>query len=190
MGDIMISFEEVTIPEELHLYMYNFNYGYLTKDKRIIFEEEPLCNDYWYDNYILQDADDLIETQTGNCFDQTEFARTWFEKNNYKVFTFHEQIRNRLDYSHSFLAYYDQKTNTYNWFETTWKKYQGIKKYKNLDALLRHQYYLYLETLHKNGIIEGPNIIVANFQKPKKHSTVEEYINNINKGKKLDLRRN
>lgn len=186
----MVTYQDVKMPEELYFYMRNFKYGYLTKEHKVIAENKPNCNDYWYKNYILQSTSDLIRTQTGNCFDQTEFARSWFEENNYEVMTFHEQIKNHINLSHSFVIFKDKRfNNRYSWFEIAWKRHAGIKSNNNLYDLLRYNYKLYLEELSKNGITSQEDILLFKFNTPKKHSTIYEYLNNISKGKKLSLKK-
>ena len=182
----MIKYEEITIPEELYFYMVNFKYGYLTKSGKIISEKNAICNEFWYNNYILQDTDDLIKTQTGNCFDQTEFARTWLKNNNYIVKTFHERVNDYPSLSHSFLIYKDFRyDNTYSWFETTWKDYEGIHSENTIEKLLERNYKEYERELQYRGVCTKKNISLIEFSAPKNHSTVKDYMDNLKKGKIL-----
>lgn len=186
----MIKYKDITMPEELYFYMKNFNYGYLTKENKIIYEKNPTCNNYWYDKYILQDTNDLINTKTGNCFDQTEFARTWFENNNYKVKSFHDQIDNHPTFSHSFIIFKDIRCeNIYSWFETTWNKYRGIHSFSNSYDAIKYNYDIYAKEIENNKL-NIDNISIIEFTTPKKHSTIKEYNENIKAGKILTLNRN
>ena len=188
MGDIMIEYKDINLPEELYFYMRTIKYGYLTKDRIIIPEKKAICNSYWYNNYILQDTNDLIITKTGNCFDQTEFARTWFINHNYEVKTYHIQGNKGIKKSHSFIVYKDKfNKNSWNWFEMAWKSHEGIHSYSSLKRLLKHHSQLYKEELNTDNI---RTITIWEFPPPNRHSTINNYINNLNKGKKLILKEN
>ena len=62
----------------------NFSYGYLDKNGNIHRVEDEDFDDVWYDSYVLENYDDVLRTNIGNCFDMTEFEREWFTKHNYK----------------------------------------------------------------------------------------------------------
>ena len=81
-----LEYEEIKTPEELLGWMSQINYGYQGKTKLHYWDEEDF-NEVWFDEYILEEPNDLIKTKVGNCWDQTEFEREWFIKNNYKTKT-------------------------------------------------------------------------------------------------------
>ena len=171
--------------------MKTIRYGYLTKDKKIIVEKTPIYNIFWYNNYILQDSNELNITKTGNCFDQTEFARNWFINNNYEVKAFNIQANDLINTSHSFVAYKDKiSKDKWNWFEIAWKNQRGIHSYNSLKELLINNYKLYMEELKNKEIKTLEKITLYSFPIPKKHSTINKYITNLKKGKKLVLKEN
>ena len=187
----MIKYENIKVPEELYFYMMlGIKYGYLTKNRDIIVNDRIMFNnDFIYNNYMLQDNDDLLKYKIGICYDQVEFARCWFVNNNYDVITYYGQMGNNVKNSHSFIAYKDKEIgNTWNWFETTWGNQMGIHRYKDLDELFRASVSLYMNEVSRDRSFLKNDLFLYSFDAPKRHSSLKEYITNVNRGKKLSLR--
>ena len=173
----------IRTPEELLNFMsYNINYGYLGKNGRVYHYDDSDFNDDWFDEYILENSDDLAKNLYGNCWDQVEFERDWFIKNGYEVKTIYEMVN--LDYdndypSHSFLIYKDN--DEWCWFENADFNNRGIHRYNSYDELLSDQYKKYLEFLKTFNIKDDEieKIIVTDFDKPKEHISASEYLNHV-----------
>lgn len=74
-------FDRIDSPYELLNFMSkNINYGYLGKSVRVYHYDDIDFNDNWFDDYILESKEDILNTLYGNCWDQVELERYWFEK--------------------------------------------------------------------------------------------------------------
>ena len=179
----MNTYNNVSTPNELFEFMQkNVTYGYLSKDSKLHHFYDQDFNDDWYNKYILQSAEEVINNKVGNCWDQVELERQWFEENGYIVKTFYEMIK--LDYeniypTHSFLVFKDKENDNWYWFENADFNNRGIHKFDNIDSLLKYQIDKYMELLRTFNIkdIELEHFIITKFEKPKKNSSAEEYIN-------------
>lgn len=177
-----LEYEDIKTPEELLGWMSQINYGYQGKTKLHYWDEEDF-NEVWFDEYILEEPNDLIKTKVGNCWDQTEFEREWFIKNNYKIKTIYEMVN--LPYenpypTHSFLIYQD-KDGSWNWFENSDYDNRGIHKKKTLSELMDYQLARYITFLHTFNIKDEElnNIVIKEYEKPKLHCSAEEYIDHV-----------
>ena len=176
--------DEIRTPEELLNFMSNkINYGYLGKNGRVYHYDDIDFNSDWYEQYILESTDDLLNNLFGNCWDQVEFERDWFLKKGYEIKTIYEMVK--LDYdneypTHSFLVYKD-KNDYWYWFENADFDNRGIHKFNSFDELLNYQYKKYVEFLKTFNITdeELEKIIVTEFDKPKEHISAEEYLNHV-----------
>ena len=179
-------YEDITTPEELLEWMKYINYGYLGKTK-LHHTDEPDFDEVWYEEYILQEPQKLIETKLGNCWDQTELERWWFENHNYEIKTFYEMINlpYENDYpTHSFLVYKD-KDNSWNWFENSDFENRGIHKFSDLTSLVDYQISKYKELLNTKNIKEDElkSLILKEFDKPHSNISAKEYIDHVLSGK-------
>ena len=146
----------------------------MSKDSKIHHFYDQDFNDDWYNKYILQSAEEVINNKVGNCWDQVELERQWFEENGYIVKTFYEMIK--LDYeniypTHSFLVFKDKENDNWYWFENADFNNRGIHKFDNIDSLLKYQIDKYMELLRTFNIkdIELEHFIITKFEKPKKN---------------------
>ena len=90
-------FNNIKTPYELLDFMSkNINYGYLGKSGRVYHFDDKDFNEKWYEEYILESDKDILKTLYGNCWDQVELERYWFEKNGYEVKTIFEIVN--IDY--------------------------------------------------------------------------------------------
>ena len=70
----------IKTPEELLDYMKNnIQYGYLGNNGKIYHYNDFDFDKDWYQEYILENKDDVIKNKVGNCWDQVEFEREWFK---------------------------------------------------------------------------------------------------------------
>ena len=167
-------------PQELLDYMdKNFSYGYLDKNGNIHRVEDADFDDVWYDSYVLENYDDVLRTNIGNCFDMTEFEREWFTSHGYKVSTFFEMVvlpYENIYPTHSFLVF--EKDNKYYHFEYSDFYNRGIHEYDSLEELLDRQFDTYLKYLDEFNIKEEEkkNIILKIFDRPKEHISAKEYL--------------
>lgn len=175
-------YEEISTPEELLEWMKNITYGYLGKNKLHTYQEQDF-NDVWYDEYMLSTPQEVIENKIGNCWDQTELERIWFIKHNYKVKTIYVMVN--LPYeniypTHSYLIYQD-KDNSWNWFENSDFNNRGIYKKTTLEEIILFQLTKYKEFLKTFNIKdeELEKIIIKVYEKPDYHITAEEYIKHV-----------
>ena len=184
-------YEGITNPEELLEWMKYINYGYQGKSK-LHHTDDLDFDEVWYDEYILQEPQELIETKLGNCWDQTELERDWFRKHNYEVKTFYEMIN--LEYendypTHSFLVFKDND-NTWNWFENSDFENRGIHKFSDLKSLMDYQISKYKELLTTKNIKEEElnKLTIKEFDKPYYNITAEEYINHVLSGQDFNIK--
>jgi hypothetical protein len=85
--------------------------------------------------YRLQLPLQLLKSNHGVCWDQTEFERTFFEYKNIDNETYFIVYYNNADCpTHTFLMY--KLNDGYYWFENSWDIYKGIHKYNTIQALL------------------------------------------------------
>ena len=176
--------DDIKTPEELLKFMdNNINYGYLGKNGRIYHYDDHDFNSDWYEQYILENSDDILSSYCGNCWDQVEFERDWFLRNGYKIETIYEMVK--LDYNnvyptHSFLIYKD-KNDDWCWFENADFNNRGIHRFKSYDELLNYQYKKYVEFLKTFNISDEEinKIIITKYDKPKQHISAKEYLNHV-----------
>ncbi len=172
------AYQKIKTPNELLMFMDKINYGYLSKSSKVY-----LNNDGdWYLEYILESTSDILNTMTGNCFDQTELERDWFTKNNYYVETYFEMVN--LNYknvypTHSFLIY----KNNGNWylFEHADYENKGIYEFTSKEELLIFQMNNYISYLKNFNIsdLELSKVILRKFERPKKHIDAKEYLDYV-----------
>ena len=97
-----------------------------------------------------------------------------------------------LDYennypTHAFLVF--RNNNSWYWFENADSNNHGIHKFNTLNELLTYQYNKYLEGLKVLDITndEIDKIIMTEFDKPKKHSSANVYINHVMNSKVIKI---
>ena len=187
MNEISNKYKLINTPDEfLEFLSENINYGYLGKSGRVFYYDDNDFNDKWFDEYILQSKDDLLNTGYGNCWDLVELERDWFLSHGYEIKTIYQMVN--LDYdncypTHSFLVYKD-KDGSWNWFEFSDFINRGIHKFSSFDELLKYKYDKYVEFLKTFDITEEElnKIVVTEFQKVKEHISVLDYLDCVLEG--------
>ena len=190
----MIQVNDIKTPEELLNFMSNnINYGYLGKNGRIYHYDDHDFNLEWYEQYILENKDDILKNLYGNCWDQVELEREWFLKNKYKIKTIYEMVK--LDYdneypTHTFLIYTD--SDYWYWFENADFNNRGIHRFNSYDELLNYQYKKYVEFLKTFNITDDEieKIIITEFDKPKEHISAKEYLDYVINSKLIIFNKN
>ena len=176
-------YTNIKTPNELNEYMNkNILYGYLGKNNKIYMPNDSNFDKDWLDNYILENAFDILNTKVGNCWDQVEFERNWFENNNYEYKTIYHQVLLNYDNSyptHTFLIY--KENDKWYWFENAWEDMKGIHEYNTLEELLNDEYNKNIEFLKTFNITaeEIEKIKYFEFNKPKEHISAMEYVKYI-----------
>ncbi len=90
--------------------------------------------------YFLQTPEEVLNSEIGICWDQTELQRAWFIEHGYEVQTFllFYELNENCWPSHSVLVY--REGSKYCWFEPMFNGdnvyYSGIHKYDSLETLL------------------------------------------------------
>ena len=179
----------IKTPEELLKFMSeNIRYGYLGKNGKVYQQEDEDFDSSWYDQYVLENKDDILKNLCGNCFDQVELERYWFLENGYTIKTIYEMVK--LDYdnkypTHSFLVYNDN--NSWYWFENADSNNRGIHRFNTFEELISFQYKKYVENLKQLNITDNEieNIILTEFNKPNEHISAKEYINHLLNSKRI-----
>lgn len=117
---------------QLQDYMKSIQYGWLDSKGDIHIVDSEINPD----TYILQTPEQVMQNKIGVCWDQVELERMFFEANN-------------INYETYFIVYYDgdkcpthtfliyEINNEWYWFENSYEKYRGIRKYKTKDKLLK-----------------------------------------------------
>ena len=163
--NIMNEFHKIYNPNELLNFMDKYlKYGYKGKNNKIYTDiSSKEFDDDFHDYCIVQDYIGVLDTRIGTCWDQVELEREWFLNNNYQFKTY-------------FIC-----------FET----YKGIHEFDNLNELLKYvvenQITFVLENNDFNYNLSD-YVVLFEYNKPNKDCSVEEFFNNIMKGRLLDYK--
>jgi hypothetical protein len=178
-------FEKLKTPEELLDYMNkNIKYGYIGKESNHIYSSGDVDFDNNFDNeYFLQTPEQLISSKHGVCWDQTEFERSWFSKNQYesKVYflMFVKEELNNLP-THTFLVY--KNDNKFYWFENSFGSQKGIHEYKDFNSLIedvKKKQFEYAEKECSATADDFKDIKICEYETPKFGCNTEEFLTNI-----------
>lgn len=180
-NNIIETYNNIRTPLELLDFMYNnITYGYITKDGNIYKYNDKNFNSL-FNEYILQINDEILKTLVGTCWDQVEFERHWFLKNNYEIKTFFIMLK--VNYqnnypTHTYLAYKDKRTNNWCLFENADYNNRGIYEFKNLKELLKLQTNNQIKMYKEIGIKseELNNIIIKEYKTITKNLNAKEFI--------------
>lgn len=88
----------------------------------------------------LQSPEEFVRHRKGNCWDQTELQRSWFERHGYeaKTYLLYYYLRDDCCPSHSILVY--KESGVWYWFEPmfhgTAVEYSGVHRYTSEEELL------------------------------------------------------
>lgn len=185
--------DNIKSPKELLEFMSGeINYGYLGKNGKIYDYNDDNYDSDWFEQYVLESKEELLNNLYGNCWDQVEFERDWFLDNKYEIKTIFEMVL--LDYdnpypTHSFLAYKDEN-GFWCWFENADLNNRGIHKFETFDKLLNYQYNCYVAFLKTYNISseEISKTVITEFDKPKKHISAKDYLDHVLNSKQITLK--
>lgn len=183
-------YKEISSPIELLNYMSaNINYGFLGKSGKIY--NNPNSNEWknnWYSECVVQDAEGILDTKHGTCWDQVELERNWFQENKYEyktIFIWFEVDKSLP--THTFLIF--KLNNNYYWFEHSFEKYKGIHEFFNEYELIKYVKNKQFEYAIENcGATKDDYKFIKcyEYNKPNKNIKVKDYINHVTKGKCID----
>ncbi len=167
----------------------NIKYGFLGKNGKSYYHDDDFKNSF-FDEYVLEDKDDILNTLYGNCWDQVELERDWFSTHNYEFKTIFEMVsvEYKNDYpTHTFLAY--REGDYWYWFEHSDNKHKGIYKFNSFGELMKFEKSKYIETLNDYNITEEElgRIIFREYQKPNKSINVDEYLDFVLNSKEINF---
>ena len=166
MNNIMILLEEI-------------EYGYKDKDGNIHYD----MTSSFSDDYRLQSPDEIKESKVGVCWDQVEYERYLFEKQNIKFNTyFIVHYDNDKCPTHTFLIYEDN--NKYYWFEHAWEKFKGIHEYNTEEEALKDIKDKFIKYELNNNYINN-NLCIYKYDKPEYGLSVEEFYKHCEKGENI-----
>lgn len=182
--NLINEYNKITSPNDLLTFMSNnINYGYLSKSGKIYQPQDKNFDKNFFNEYLLENKDDILKTCYGNCFDQVELERNWFIKNNYEIETFFECVL--LDYQniypmHTFLIFKD-KDNSWNLFENANIDNRGIHKFSNFNELITSEHKYYINSLKSYNITEDElnKIIITKYQEPNRGLNVQDYLEHV-----------
>ena len=86
---------------------------------------------------VVQSPEQLIASQKGHCWEQTELARHLFEQKNIPTKTFFmDSVCDAAGNTktHTFIVF--QSENDFYWFEHSWTPYRGIHRYGSIKELI------------------------------------------------------
>ena len=111
--------------------MNDIKYGYLDINGNIHY----VIDKDFESSYKLQSPGETLNNKVGVCWDQVELERYLFDKKNIKFNTyFIVYYSDNICPTHTFLIY--KIDNDYYWFEHSWEKYRGIRKYSAENSAL------------------------------------------------------
>lgn len=128
------------------------------------------------DDTFIQDAEEVLESNEGNCWEQVELERKLFSDLGIATQSYFVSLSDEEGHyqTHTFIVY--QSNGLFVWFEHSWDAYKGVYEYNSLRDLLIDV---------KNKLIESFNDIsvgevyafVYLYQKPSKKMKAPEFLN-------------
>jgi len=141
----------------------------------------------------LQSPEELVRHQVGNCWDQTELQREWFETHGYKVWTYllYYYLTDDCCPSHSILAYQDG--DEWCWFEPmfcgTAVEYSGVHRYASEDEMLEDLRRVFAMNEQRMGVLpeklEGNRWALYEYTRPEYGVFDKEFYDHCREGRKL-----
>ena len=174
----------INTPLELLEFMKeNITYGFVGSNGKLYIDQDSDEWNDWYNVCRVQNAEQLLKSKTGICWDQVELEREWFSKHNYNFATifiwFSVEYKN--DYpTHSFLIY--EENNKWYWFENAFFDETGIHEYSSKEETINSIKKIFFNYAIENGWAKPEDIkyIMTNeYSKLKDNLTVQEYLDHV-----------
>lgn len=175
---------KINSPKELLKYMEkNITYGFVGNNNKVYIDQESNDWNDWYDVCIVQNGNQVLESNIGICWDQVELERLWFSKHNYNFVTifiwFSVDYKNNYP-THSFLLF--EENNKWYWFENAFFDYTGIHEYSSKENALNDIQEKFFNQTLENGWAKPEDrkyVQMNEYSKPKDNLTVQEYLNHV-----------
>lgn len=170
-----------TVDEVMDI-MKSVDYGWIDKDNKKHFRvDESFC-----DNYLLQSPSECLKNKIGVCWDQVELERYLLKSNQLNIKTyFIVHYDGNKDPSHTFLTF--EKNNKFYWFEHSWKIFEGLHEYENIDKLLNDLKNKFIH-YELNNNCNFDNLYIYQYKKPKKHIKTTEFYKHCSNGIIINLK--
>lgn len=182
LNHIAISFNQCRCPVKYLQKIVN-NFELINNENELLVYMDEFINYYFngdFGKYSLQINDELLFTKRGNCFDQVELERYFFDKMKIPNKTYF--ISFLLDYSnnytmHTFLLYI--KNGKYYIFENADSLNKGIFEFDNINDALEYKKELFLSQNKEATLEEKSKIVIKEYSKPNKKCSFDEFITHI-----------
>ena len=110
----------------------SIKYGWYDKEGKL---HESLREGNFVKNYRMQSVNEVMNNTNSICWDLCEVEREFFKKTVYPFVTIFAVLKTQKKKPcHTFLVFKDN--DCFYWFEASWNKMKGIRKYSNFDDIL------------------------------------------------------
>mgnify|MGYP003301312768 CR=1 FL=1 len=117
--------------EKFNKELCKIKYGWYDKEGRL---HESLKEGNFGKNYRMQYIDEVKRHKSAICWDLCEVEREFFKKTDYQFITVFAVLKKfKRKPCHTFLIF--KEKDKYCWFEASWSKMKGIRKYDSLEEL-------------------------------------------------------
>lgn len=118
--------------QDFYTEVKNIQYGWFDKENKL---HENLKD--FNGNYIMQDIDNIMETNHAICWEMCELQRNFFNKNNIEnktIFAYLKNSKNNACHTFSVINCNDK----WYWFEASWANKRGIHEFDSLEDILEY----------------------------------------------------
>lgn len=110
----------------------SIKYGWYDKNNNL---HESLKDGNFIKDYRMQSIKNVLKHKYSICWDLCEVERDFFKKTNYQFVTIFAVLKTQKKKPcHTFLVFKDNES--FYWFEASWNKMKGIRKYNSLEEIL------------------------------------------------------
>lgn len=176
------------IPEEILEFnkkLNKFKYG-VVKDGKVITD---LSDFLFYKDYKSLSVSEFEKFEVGVCWDYTHYEADWFKSHNYKYETYYIEADSDDDsMTHTFLIFTLTGSSEVYYFESSWKIFCGIERFKNISDLLNTIKDRHIKQSEKECNKKIKKYICNKFDASSKsleHIGMYEYMNKASGGKTI-----
>ena len=167
--------------KKLYNKLDKIEYGFYDKKNNL---HKKIDSRFFLENYRMQDINKIIDNKYAIFWELCEYERMNFKKFGYPFIVIFAILKNlKHKPCHTFLIF--KYEENYYWFESSWKKMKGIKKYDSLKSILddvKDNFYEFTYTKEYNK----DDISFYIYKKPHKHIGCKGfYYNALLFGKKI-----